>query len=366
LPSRIIIFEAANIYLFPFHPTPTPLPSTFSPDFFLQKALNCPVLDVRSPAEYESGHIPGSLNLPLFTNEERAIVGTLYKQQGPNPAMIHGLEIVGPKMADFVRVAQKMAPHGELLVYCWRGGKRSGSMAWLFENAGMTVNTLRGGYKAYRNHVLNGFNKPFKFKVVGGETGSGKTDILHTIGQRGHQIIDLEAIAKHRGSAFGSLGLPQQPSVEQFENNLFTALEQLNIDRPIWIEDESKSIGRVYIPKDFWQLKVNAPVYLISIPFELRVQRLLKDYGHFSKEELAESINKIAKRLGGLDTQLALAAIENGDLAETARIALKYYDKCYGFPHENRKFEGVHLINSKTGDAKMNAELILSHDFNLK
>lgn len=286
-------------------------------------------------------------------------MGTIYKNQGNQAAVIKGLELVGPKMADFAKEARKMAENGQILVHCWRGGMRSGSMAWLFETTGLKAFTLKGGYKAYRNLVLGSFERKFDLRIVGGETGSGKTEILHAIGKSGQQIIDLEAIASHRGSAFGSLGQAGQPTIEQFENNLHAAFEKIDPSKPVWIEDESKSIGRVYIPNPLWQLKCNATLYRIQIPFETRVQRLIKDYGHFSKEQLAESVLRIQKRLGGLATQQAIEALENGDLSETARISLRYYDKAYNFPNPDRQNRTVHLIESETGDPEENAKLIL-------
>lgn len=336
------------------------MPTPLSPDIFLSEARKITVLDVRTPAEFENGHIPGAVNLPLFSNEERAIVGTIYKQKGNQEAVLKGLEFVGPKMADFLREAKKMAVDGKILVHCWRGGMRSGSMAWLFETGGLESFTLRGGYKAYRNLLLGSFARRFDLRVVGGETGSGKTEILHAIGRAGEQILDLEAIASHRGSSFGALGQAAQPSVEQFENDLFAAMEKLDPARPVWIEDESKSIGRVYIPNALWAQKMAAPVYRIRIPFEVRLQRLVKDYGHFPKELLAEGVLRIKKRLGGLATQQAIEALENGDLAETTRITLRYYDKAYDFPHADRNYEGVHFIESESGDPELNAGLILN------
>lgn len=335
------------------------MPQPLSPDFFLSRPPEIPVLDVRSPAEYAAGHIPGAISFPLFTDEERAAVGTVYKQKGNQEAVLLGLDYVGPKMSGFVREAKKLAPGGEILVHCWRGGMRSGSMAWLLETSGLKAQTLKGGYKAYRNLVLGSFNRPLDLRIVGGETGSGKTEILHAIGRAGQQILDLEAIACHRGSSFGALGQPGQPTVEQFENELHRALQSIDVSRPLWIEDESKSIGRVYIPNALWAMKQTAPVYRVRIPFEVRVARLLKDYGAFPKQLLAEGVQRIQKRLGGLATQQALEALESGDLAETVRITLRYYDKAYDFPHKDRKYEGVHFIESETGDPEINAQLIL-------
>jgi tRNA 2-selenouridine synthase len=318
-------------------------------------------VDVRSPGEFLSGHIPGAINMPLFTNEERADVGTIYKQSGNQVAVLRGLEYVGPKMADFVRQARKMAPDGQILVHCWRGGMRSGSMAWLFETSGLKTGVLKGGYKSFRNHVLESFAKKLDFHVVGGETGSGKTEILQALAKKGEQIIDLEELAHHRGSSFGSIGQEMQPRPEQFENDLFEALQKIEPTRRIWIEDESRSIGRVFIPRPIWEMKIAAPCYRVRLPFEIRVQRLVKDYGQFPKEILAEAVLRIQKRLGGLATKQAIESLENGDLAETARITLRYYDKAYDFPQSTRKYEGVKFIECETGDPEKNAELILEH-----
>ncbi len=323
---------------------------------FLAESQYLPVVDVRSPAEYAQGHMPGAINMPLFTNEERAVVGTIYKNSGNEVAVEKGLEIVGPKMAGFVREAKKIAKEKKILVHCWRGGMRSSSMAWLFDTAGIKSATLRGGYKSFRNHALESFKRKLNLKVVGGETGSGKTEILHALAKSGEQILDLEAIAHHRGSSFG------QPTHEQFENDLFSEIEKLDVTKTIWLEDESRSIGRVYIPNPMWEQKTLAPCYRVQIPFEIRVQRLVKDYGDFPKQVLIEATERIRKRLGGLATQQALEAIGNGNLAEAVRIMLRYYDKAYDFPQRERKYEGVNFIACETGDPEKNAQLILEED----
>ena len=211
------------------------------------------IIDVRSPKEFSQGHIPGAYNLPLFSNEERALVGTCYKQKGKEPAIKLGLEIVGPKMASFIEDARKISPNKQMLVHCWRGGMRSSSMAWLLELTGFDVSILKGGYKAYRNFALAIFNEDYKLKILGGKTGSGKTQLLHQMNKLGIQIIDLEAIAHHKGSAFGKIGHDAQPTSEQFENNLAMALQTLNAKKEIWLEDESKGIGKCFIPMNFWQ-----------------------------------------------------------------------------------------------------------------
>lgn len=328
-------------------------------DEFLSLGNTIPTVDVRSPAEFEHGHIPGAVNIPIFSNEERSVVGTLFKHQGHDYAFAEGLKIVGPKLAEFVELGQKSALDGKILVHCWRGGKRSSSMAQLFESAGLQTWLLKGGYKSYRQHVLTSTNSKFDIRIVGGQTGSGKTEILHALHSLGEQIIDLEGIASHRGSAFGSLGMDQQPQVEQFENRLTNEFSKIVPTRRVWLEDESRNIGRVYIPPALWSCMESAPVYRIQIPFEIRVQRLIKDYGDFSKEQLMASLDKIKKRLGGLDYKNALDALENGDLTSATKIALHYYDKAYDHPRENKIARAKTVVECSSGDPLENAKKIL-------
>ncbi|HTL80721.1 MAG TPA: tRNA 2-selenouridine(34) synthase MnmH [Bacteroidia bacterium] len=325
---------------------------------FLSKSAHIPVIDVRSPAEFSHGHIPGAVNIPLFTNEERAEIGTIYKQKGNQKAVIRGIEIIGPKLEGFISDAKKVSDK-ELLVHCWRGGMRSGSMAWLFESAGIKCETLVGGYKSFRRDVLRSFEQPLNLFVVGGETGSGKTEILRELKNLGEQIVDLEALAHHKGSSYGAIGELPQPTTESFENLLWKEFAQLDRSRRIWIEDESRSIGKVFIPAALWKKKISSPIRRIKVPFEIRVQRLVKDYGNFPKELLHEATARIQKRLGGEATKLALDALERGDLAETVRITLRYYDKAYDFPQSERKYENVEFIETDSGDPAINAKLIL-------
>lgn len=298
---------------------------------FLAARCDRVVLDVRSPGEYTHGHIPGAVAFALFTDEERAKVGTIYKQQGKEQALELGLAFVGPKMATFVKQAKKIAPERRLAVHCWRGGQRSRSMAWLLRLSGFDVVTLEGGYKSYRQHLLNAFGQVTfaDLRVVGGRTGTGKTKILHALRDLGEQIIDLEAIAHHKGSAFGTIGELPQPTVEQFENDLFEALLQLDLSKTIWTENESRSIGRVFIPDGFWACMKAAPLYNVSIPHAVRLQNLVNDYVGTDKSELAAAFYKIDKKLGGLQLKTALEALERDDFTAAAEIALWYYDKTY-------------------------------------
>lgn len=328
--------------------------------FLETAAAGIPVLDVRSPGEFAQGHIPGAKNMPLFDDIERAEVGTLYKQVGPQEALEHGLEIVGPKLVGFVRTGRAEAHEGKILVHCWRGGMRSSSVANLLRTAGLQVDTLDGGYKAFRRHVLDLLARPMPLVMLGGETGSGKTDILRELAALGEQTIDLEGQAHHRGSAFGALGESAQPSSEQFENDLYPTLSRLDFSRRVWVEDESRNIGQVFLDQRFWEQMQAAPIVRLQMPFELRVQRLVADYGHFRPDELAASLHRIAKRLGGLALQTALEALDNGALDKVARIALHYYDKAYQRGINDKPAECVHNFPTDTSDPKANAARLLA------
>ncbi len=312
-----------------------------------------PVIDVRSPGEYAHGHIPGARSLPLFTNEERAIVGTLYKQSGRDAAVLEGLRIVGPKLAAIVEEARSIAPDGRIRVHCWRGGERSGSVAWLLDKAGFAqVVTLKGGYKAFRNHVLPSFDVPLSLIVLGGYTGSGKTEILHVLRTHGEQVVDMEGLANHRGSSFGALGLPPQPSTEHFENLLWSELRKLDTARPIWLEDESVLIGRVKIPDGLFAQLRAANVLFIDMPQEVRAERLVADYGKADPKDLREAVLRIQKRMGPQHCKAALEALEAGDLFTVAKTALAYYDKAYLYGLEKRDPLQVKRISAPTNDVR--------------
>lgn len=337
------------------------MPESLTVSEFLEKATTRPVLDVRSPEEFAHAHLPGAVNMPLFDNTERAEIGTMYKQVGKDEAVLRGLELVGPKLADFVRTARALTPDGgEVLVHCWRGGMRSGSVAWLLETAGLPTVTLQGGYKAYRQTVLEEFEKPLNLVVLGGKTGSAKTEVLHELARRGEQVLDLEALAHHRGSSYGMLGQPPQPSVEQFENLLFSEIRKLVPARRIWVEDESRKVGTCVLPTGFWRQFLAAPVLALEVPLEARVDFLVKTYGQFPRDDLRAATGRIRKRLGNDRYQLALDALDRGDYAEVARLTLAYYDKAYQHGLSQREPEKVKTIEVEGIDPAGNAERLLT------
>jgi tRNA 2-selenouridine synthase len=286
-----------------------------------------PIIDVRTPAEFAQGHIPNAQNIPLFTNEERHEVGLCYKQKGKDAAVKLGLKYVGPKLELFVESAEHFSQNKQAIIHCWRGGMRSQSMAWLLKTSGFETQIIEGGYKAFRNVVLNQFKEPHSLISLGGYTGSGKTEILHALRGLGEPIIDLEGIANHKGSAFGIMG--DQPSSEHFENTVATELIGHKNQGPIWIEDESRNIGKVYLNNDLKNLMNASPLVVIDKPNDLRIEGLCEDYGKVPIASLTEDFKKIEKRLGGQHVKAAIKYLENDDLASACAIALHYYDKSY-------------------------------------
>jgi len=315
---------------------------------FLELANTLPVVDVRSPDEYLHGHISGAINIPLFNNEERAIVGTVYTQLSRNEAVLQGLDFVGKKMRLMCETALALKSE-EILLYCWRGGMRSQSMAWLFEMLGLRCVILRDGYKAFRRAVLKELSEQRELRILSGYTGSGKTEVLAELKKSGQQVIDLEGIAQHKGSAFGALGQSPQPTTEQFENLLFANLQKTDRTKPLWLEDESVNIGKIQITPPFFDLMKRAKTVQIIVSQHVRVQRLLNDYGHFDRELLAEAIKKIEKRLGYDCCQKALNLCTSGVLAELAKMLLDYYDKAYSFQISARIPETVTRLDIPDG-----------------
>jgi tRNA 2-selenouridine synthase len=334
---------------------------------FLQASENHVLLDVRSPAEYNHAHIPSAISFPLFTDEERKIVGTTYKQKSREEAIKIGLDFFAPKMRKMVEEAEKQVSNWQMtignkeancelqtansiFIYCWRGGMRSAAIAWLLDMYGFKVCVLNRGYKTFRNYVLQTFEQAFPFKILGGYTGSGKTEVLNELEKRGEVIIDLEKLASHKGSAFGSFKMPPQPKQEMFENLLACDLNEKcgqgsisDLSSPfrgtggIWLEDESQRIGNLNLPNALWNTMRKSPIVFLEIPFEERLNHIVEEYGECDKEKLIDATKRISQRLGGLDTKNTVEFLEKGEIKEAFRILLRYYDKLYSKGLHNRE-----------------------------
>ncbi len=318
-----------------------------------------PVIDVRSPGEFAQGHIPRATNLPLFDDEERHNIGILYKKSGRQAAVLEGLGYVGKKLQDLVKAARRIAPKNIVLIHCWRGGMRSESMAWLLSTAGFKVYLLQGGYKSYRRFIRESWERDCELLVLSGKTGTGKTHIIHRLAEKGQQILDLEGCANHKGSAFGAMGERPQPTNEQFENNLADLWYTLDPQKPIWIEDESRFIGKLNVPEALYQKKQQAITLCIDIPKEERIKHLAKEYASFPVPMLIDAVHKISRRLGGQHEKAAVTALEENNFEAAIDIVLNYYDKTYAFDLELK--QTVTYIQCSSADAEDNAQQILTH-----
>lgn len=316
------------------------------------------VVDVRSPAEFSRGHIPNAVSMPLFSDEERATVGTTYVQTGRDQAIDQGMEFVAPRLNSYLEQVHNM-PALPLRMYCWRGGMRSASLAWFLSETGSKVETIVGGYKAYRRHVLADLEKPWKFVVIGGYTGSGKTEVLHWLRNHGEQVIDLEDLCSHRGSAFGALMMAAQPKSEHAMNLVHKAISTCDPSRTIYIEDESQHIGSVWLHEPLFKHMRNCPLIIVDIPRQERVKHLTAVYGNADADLLRESFIKIGKPLGGQRLAVALDALGHGDIGGAADIALDHYDKAYAYGLTKRNAPAITTLHCARVDAAEIATQVL-------
>lgn len=294
------------------------------------------LVDVRSPCEFLQGHIPGSINLPLFSDEERAAIGTLYKRQGHDTAVKAGLDAVAPKMAQLGQqlrvIAHEGAPTELLQLLCFRGGLRSQSMLFLAKLFQLNAVCLPGGYKGYRRSVHALFAKPWKFQLLGGFTGAGKSEYLQSA--KG-QVLDLELLANHSGSAFGSR-VTRQPTNEQFENLIAQKLSQFRVEESILVEDESRLIGSCVVPEKIFLCMQEGEFRFHASPIEERIERILREYGGKPAEELIENTKRLEKRLGYEKVRELIQLILLGNLRAAVKILISYYDQAYSISLQKR------------------------------
>ena len=330
---------------------------------FLKLRLSHPVVDVRSQGEFIEGHIRGAINIPILNNEERVAVGTDYKQKGQQEAIKTGFRLVGPRLFNIINEAQLVANEQEILVHCWRGGMRSSNFCQLVGMAGIKSHQLEGGYKAYRHLALESFKKPLQIILLTGCTGSGKSEILRALKANGEQILDLEDLANHKGSAFGGLLMPQQPSTEQFQNQLFEEIRQLDLSKRIWVEDESIAIGKIFLPHDFWVRMSNSPLVQMDVNKDIRIQRLVSEYGPADRDEFLTIMGKVVTKLGGQHYNAAKEKLLQGDMSSTIDILLTYYDKAYLNSIAKRKDRLIANVSWDGTDSTSFAQAILNLEF---
>jgi tRNA 2-selenouridine synthase len=313
---------------------------------FMEMAKNHLVIDVRSQIEFQKGHLPGSINLPLLNDEQRKIIGTLYKQEGRQAAVLKGFELVGPLFTEKAKELLSLSQNKKIGIYCWRGGMRTEIMTWIARLSGITVFTLKGGYKAFRNQMIAINALPIKNGfIISGQTGSGKTDILINLAKLGYKVIDLEAAASHKGSSFGGIGLPIQTQ-EMFENLI--AFDRYNIkneNNEFWLlEDESRLIGQKCIPNELFESMQVLPLIELMVPIEERTHRLVKEYGGLDKTELEAATLRLKKKLGDEQARFAVRLLHENKLYEWVSILLTYYDKTYNHSR-NKKIKSSHQLD---------------------
>lgn len=316
-------------------------------DEYINKKDNYCLIDVRSESEFAEDHILGAINIPILNDEERILVGTTYKEKGVKAAKVLARNITMPNMLVKLNKIYSIIEDNKKipLIYCARGGDRSGIIATFLAMENTYVFRLTGGYKAYRGYVLSYFNTMFnkKIKVFYGLTGSGKTELLLELMKNNLPVVDLEGLANNRGSVFGHIGLGKQPSQKRFDTLLFDSLSSLDDDYII-VEGESKKIGRLYIPEQFYDRMIFGDSYLIECKIEFRIERIINEYGGFltkNKEEIIKSLEVLKVQLGNEQIALLIEKFNSGNLNEVVEyLLINYYDILY---EKNRKINKKYL-----------------------
>ena len=331
--------------------------------------LSNPIIDVRSPIEFSKGHWPGATNIPLFSDKERELIGKSYKKESRLKAIFNGLKVTIPNTTKLIeKIIQTSKRNNEetksLRIYCWRGGMRSHAFAWLARTIGVKTYLLRGGYKSYRKWVLNQFEADLPIRLLAGKTGSRKTDLLNCLNTKNIYVIDLEGIANHKGSSFGSLGMEKQPSTQQFENILAESIDAFKktAATEIWIEAESSNLGRCRIPNSLYKKMKEAPILEIIKSKNERIDNLVNVYSQNAQNELKEAVERISKRLGPQRTKDAIVAIEKKEWSKACIAMLDYYDRCYEY--ELKKKKNINSIDLSGINLKSSMVKILKEKLN--
>lgn len=321
-------------------------------------------IDVRSPEEYNEATIPGAINLPVFSNSERAEIGRIYHQEGKEPARLKGVEYLSPKLPEYMQRLKELEDNYKTLIsFCARGGMRSEALVTLADLAGINLNKYPGGYKSYRQNViqrLENYQLNSKLVVLHGHTGVGKTEILHKLNDSGYPILDLEKLAGHRGSAFGSIGLNGAHNQKKFDALLLNKLEKINGSEYIFLESESKRIGYSVLPAFLLEAMENGVHILVRSSLESRVTRIYQEYSHEYESNSEEFKKRVKESLEGIDKYLIrkigkkgkgklLKHLEAGEFEEFIKLILTgYYDKFYSYAEKHQPEFDLSLYDDST------------------
>lgn len=310
------------------------------------------IIDVRTPLEFAEDHLPSAYNVPILSNSERVEVGTLYKQQGAQIAKEHGLRLTCHRFPAIVATIAKLAAGKPLLIYCWRGGMRSEAVITLLEGCGHQALKLAGGYKSFRafiNGYFEDFRPPAPLMVLHGMTGSGKTEFLQQLNIKGWNTVDLEGLAHHRGSAFGSLGLGKQPTQKRFETTLWQAFEKCRSDKPILLEGESRRIGWLLLPGNLYNVMDSSCKIWTDVSVATRVERLAAEYAKQEfRPQMENALERIRKKVDGNFYPLLQQALKTWDVTGLAKGLIEhYYDRLY---YKVKKWEPALSINLEDYD----------------
>lgn len=331
------------------------------------------IIDVRSPSEFAEDHVPGAVNLAVLSDAERAEVGTTYKQESTFLARRTGAAHVSRNVARYLETFfADQPPSAQFLVYCWRGGMRSSSMATIISQVGWRTTLLQGGYKTWLRAVVHGLRKatePLRIVLIDGQTGTAKTDILHAAGKMGGQVLDLEGLAHHRGSVFGGMGDGSQPGQKLFESRIWAALQAMDLSKPILVEAESSRIGKCEVPTRIWKAMRQAPCISVEASPEARAKYLTRAY-----DDIIATPDRIMQSIEALRPYHAKSVIEDwqdmtrsGEYEQLAlELMREHYDPMYGRSRERRqgeKLQTIHLDALEPDDIVQAARQLTGKDW---